>query len=359
MDVNNFWKNVYGNDEVFDPDEYMPNLPQMPEGETDSNNDWDVGNDQEVGTEPETVDASDNGSGDATELDDDFFTEEDDETYVLPPEPAPSNAASDIDNDGPSQDQVDSWVDEVVDQGFEDNPQEINDLPADLDDAFFNPNDANANANDSQTNDDKEFYSDDKGVTDAADDNYSDDGKQSLPDVSGGTPNDELYDDTYSIAEFPDDLTLTAPAAAPFHHEAPERVEVPSPNVGVKSSPAKRNDVSYAALSVIILVVAMLIPVAAYMLYRRRKRPAATKQQQEIFHKTYKKAERKMLKEHRNLNYRNHSPRSLDAVDMALDELSYHDETFDDEELPDANGEGSEDEQDEFVLDSNILESMN
>jgi len=351
MDVNNFWKNVYGSDEVFDPDEYMPSLPEFPEGETDGNNE------QEVGDEPETVDASDNDSvpdgspGDDTELDDDFFAEKDDETYVLPPEPepAPSDPASDIDNDGPSQEQVD-WVDEVVDPGFGDNTQEINDLPADLDDAFFNPNDADDMAEgyedvtDSQTNDDN----------DSADDNYSDD----APDISGGTPNDQLYDDTYSIAEFPEDLTLTAPAAAPFHHEAPERVEVPSPNVGVKASPANRNSISYAALSVVILVAAMLIPVAAYMLYRRRKKPAATKQQ-EIFQNTYKKAERKMLKEHRNLNYRNHSPRSLDAVDMALDELSYHDETFDDEELPDANGEGSGDEQDEFVLDSNILESMN
>ena len=97
--------------------------------------------------------------------------------------------------------------------------------------------------------------------------------------------------------------------------------------------------------------------------------------QQELFQKTYAKAEQKMLSEHKNLNYRNHQgttptahPSNLqhtpDAIDMALDEMSYQDEAFHDAPFRDeedgGTGSGSESsDSEEFVLDSNILQSMN
>merc|ERR1719413_249688 len=79
----------------------------------------------------------------------------------------------------------------------------------------------------------------------------------------------------------------------------------------------------------------MIVPAIAFLLHRKRKqiiggKGGAMTKHDEAFDKTYKKAERKMLREHRNLNYRNHerSPRSIDAIDIALDELSYVDEEF-------------------------------
>jgi hypothetical protein len=115
--------------------------------------------------------------------------------------------------------------------------------------------------------------------------------------------------------------------------------------------------------------------VIVFLLHRRRRqrKPSSSmKKQQEIFQNTYKKAEQKMLKEHRNLNYRNHSElspdRPKDAIDVALDELSYADE-YTDESFHDeeggvgtggrSDGEENGDGKDEFVLDSNLLQRMN
>merc|ERR1712176_679999 len=130
----------------------------------------------------------------------------------------------------------------------------------------------------------------------------------------------------------------------------------------------ERTDMGFIGIASIVLFLAMFVPAIAFVLHRRRQRMMS---KDEAFDKTYRKAEEKMLREHRNLNYRNHqgrSPRNIDAIDIALDELSYVDEEFRDEEggknghaNGHHNGENGIDgeEENDFVLDSNILQRMN
>jgi hypothetical protein len=337
MDVTNFWKNVLGNEDedVFDPNEYLPDVPADDsnsntnndnyDDNVDSNFNWDNGSEQEVGDQPGTVDANPQdpppATGDKPDLDDDFFKVGNDDKFVLLPDPPASDGfTNDIDNDRPTEEQVDSWVDEVKNKENE------------------------------------------GGSTDVTDE-----------DGPGGNAN--LYqDDKFGVAQFPDDAFDSGDPVIgndPFHHEAPDRAIVPNTK---QSTDSETQGVGSFEIAAIILVLAMIVPVVAFLLHRRQRRTptASTKNQQEIFQSTYKKAERKMLKEHRNLNYRNHSEmspdRPKDAIDMALDELSYADEytdeKFHDEEGGDTGGNSSDGEEngereDEFVLDSNLLHRMN
>ena len=339
MDVTNFWKNVYGNEDedVFDPGEYLPDTSNNldPVGESDNGNDpangnavesgsdngIEVGIDQveqiqtEIGTEPAEVDGDNTDS-----LDDDFFKDQD-ESFEVPPPPPQSDALGDINNTdgpGPSQDAVDSWVDEVIDSA--------GGIPKD--EAVSFPDEFPEDSPPSENGDD---------AVEA--------------DQPSGNPNDAMYeDDNFNVANFLDDNTLDdvfvdlPPASAPFHHEDPDTVDVPS--IGGVQKAAKS---PHYGLTGIILVIAIMIPIIAVLMHRRKSKPSSGSKQQELFQKTYNRAEKKMLKEHRNLNYRNHtSPREMDAIDVALDEEGGPKE-----------GENGEDVEDEFVLDSDILRHMN
>ena len=311
MDVNHFWKNVYNDqdEDVFAPEEYEPSLPVLDESTSDSNTgsrDWDPDmgpppmDQVGIGNKPSNVDASDNDT-----LDDDFFKESG-ESVQVPPPPAPG--ASDINNEQgpPTDEQVGNWIDEVIEDTKEDET-------VDYSDEFGGPSNPNAG-----------LYEDDEFKVANFDEN-------ALDDVfSDAIPNQ--------------------------HHEDPEPVNVPTIHQA-KASKGPMTGVVVAALLAIALV-------ALFVRRRRRARPSSTQQQQELFQKTYDRAEKKMLKEHRNLNYRNHhSPRELDAIDLALDELSYTNESFRDEpELNSSSGDSDDDENEgepEFVLDSDILMNMN
>ena len=317
MDVNNFWKNVYNDqdEDVFAPEEYEPSLPVLDESTSDSNTGSDFADRPDydpdmgpppmdqvgIGNEPSNVDASDNDT-----LDDDFFKESG-ESVQVPPPPAPGS--SDIDNEQgpPTDEQVGNWIDEVIEDTKED-----------------------------QTVD----YSDEFG--------------------GPSNPNAGLYeDDEFKVANFDENALddVFSDAIPNQHHEDPEPVNVPTIHQA-KASKGPTTGIVVAALLAVALVV-------LFVRRRRQTRPSSTQQQQELFQKTYDRAEKKMLKEHRNLNYRNHhSPRELDAIDLALDELSYTNESFRDE--PELNtstsGDSDDDENEgepEFVLDSDILMNMN
>ncbi len=355
MDVTNFWKNVYGNEDedVFDPDEYLPDTSNNLDPVGDSDNDSDpvdgnavesgsdngieVGIDQveqiqpEIGEEPAEVDGDDNDA-----LDDDFFKDQD-ESFEVPPPPPQSDALGDINNDGPgpSQDAVDSWVDEVIDSAGGIPDDEAVSFP----DEFPEDSPPSENGDSSEPDDD---------AVEA--------------DQPGGNPNEAIYeDDNFNVANFLDDNTLDdvfvdlPPASAPFHHEDPDTVDVPS--IGGVQKAAKS---PHYGLTGTILVIAIMVPIIAVLMHRRKSKPSSVSKQQDLFQKTYNRAEKKMLKEHRNLNYRNHtSPREMDAIDVALDELSYTHESFHDEEGGPKEGGNGEDVEDEFVLDSDILRHMN
>merc|ERR1712157_630674 len=132
-----------------------------------------------------------------------------------------------------------------------------------------------------------------------------------------------------------------------------------------RSKDAEKTDAKYIGIGIIVLIALVCIPVIAIFLARRKRNGA--KKDQEAFQSTYEKAEQKMLKEHRNLNYRSHedgSPRKKDAIDVALDELSYNDDenSFRDESYRDDASSKQEEGQgtdEDFVLDSNILQRMN
>jgi hypothetical protein len=384
MDVTNFWKNVYGNEDedLFDPDEYLPDLPANDnyDDNVETNIVWDNDNQQEVGDLPATVDANDDinndgqdqlPTGNEQELDDDFFKVVDDDKFVLPPDPPVSDVTSDIDNDGPTEEQVDSWVDEVVEKD--------NENTYDTDDMAGGYTDATDSLFDDINNDEDEddISGGNADITDATAGTSIQVNDNSSDDISGGKQpidNANLYeDDTFGVAQFLDDVFFdAAPASAPFHHEDPDRAIVPNSS---KSAGSEKQNMSYIEIAGIILVLAMTVPVIVFLLHRRRRqrKPSSSmKKQQEIFQNTYKKAEQKMLKEHRNLNYRNHSElspdRPKDAIDVALDELSYADE-YTDESFHDeeggvgtggrSDGEENGDGKDEFVLDSNLLQRMN
>eukprot|EP00535_Pseudo-nitzschia_heimii_P003912 CAMPEP_0197177826 /NCGR_PEP_ID=MMETSP1423-20130617/3287_1 /TAXON_ID=476441 /ORGANISM="Pseudo-nitzschia heimii, Strain UNC1101" /LENGTH=1084 /DNA_ID=CAMNT_0042627433 /DNA_START=399 /DNA_END=3653 /DNA_ORIENTATION=+ len=228
---------------------------------------------------------------------------------------------------------------------------------------------------------------------------YDDD--ENVNDNVGGSGNDVLYDDDngdfLTIAQFDDGpVPESPPVFSPVgggsdeHHEGPERDSVwKGFGSGGRAPGTEREDISFIGIAGIVLVLATLVPVSAFLLHRRRRRARGDSKfptkQDEAFDKTYKRAEKKMLREHRNLNYRNHSgqsPRSIDAIDIALDELSYVDEEFRDEEgaalSSTANGgadhhhrnggdggrhggapNGDDEETDGFVLDANLLQRMN
>jgi len=133
-----------------------------------------------------------------------------------------------------------------------------------------------------------------------------------------------------------------------------------------RSKAAEKTDAKYIGIGVIVLIALIFIPIIAIYLARQKRK--GTKKEQDTFQSTYEKAERKMLKEHRNLNYRNHedgAPRKKDAIDVALDELSYNDDensfrdesSFrDDASSKQEEGQGTDGE---FVLDATILQRMN
>jgi len=133
-----------------------------------------------------------------------------------------------------------------------------------------------------------------------------------------------------------------------------------------RSKAAEKTDAKYIGIGVIVLIALIFIPIIAIYLARQKRK--GTKKDQDTFQSTYEKAERKMLKEHRNLNYRNHedgAPRKKDAIDVALDELSYNDDensfrdesSFrDDASSKQEEGQGTDGE---FVLDATILQRMN
>jgi len=474
MDVNNFWKNVYGEEDIFDPDEYQPDLPGSSGGSSSgstNNNDFTDDNGgaptqtfpsqdppfvPEVGDQPATSDTSDG------QLDDDFFTRNDDDmpngpdvypqdddfqvgvppskmpdddnVPILPtlpqqmtgsPTDAPSGAPTEVPRSGSTDkgtynDDIAGPITDYSDDvagGIKDYSDDVARPATDYTDddgskPLTNYNDDNPNKEVTNYDDDNKeagiqngtpggvvdnwedddtgiIYSDDvsSGSSNGggADEtmNYSDDVPQSNFDPtdfddentgvvemyddnmpSGGSlgSNEALYDDDNSnsgfiIAEFDDGpLPETPPTFSP-HHENPERPSIWNKIDGSRAPGAERDDLSFIGIAGIVLVCCMTIPVVAFLLNRRkRKQPNVTKQDQ-VFNNTYNKAEKKMLKEHRNLNYRNHpSPRSIDAIDVALDELSYVDEDFRDEEGgKNEDGEGNPD----FVLDANILQRMN
>jgi len=392
MDVTDFWKTVYAeqDEDVFEDDEYLPDLGNGDDSNNDGDNidndknDDDVsGNDnvnnddgksndddgqqivedeQEIGDQPEEVSLPENDeytedttsgddvenkeeeqpadedndadegqdppSKDPDELDDAFFTDGGDATdgngsddsYELPPTPPSSDAGSDISNEnsgGATEEQVDSWLDEVVEKA------------------------------------------DEAGDTDGNDENSdsSNEGKSVVQDSQDVSAQDE----DFSIAHFPDDEFFFTdapspqqnipPAHIPSHYEPPERASVPAIGGNSDSSKSKKATASYLGLGGIFLGAVLIIPLVAF-LWHRRRRPSK-KQQQAMFKNTYNKAEQKIVKEHRNLNYRDHSHSSLND---ALDGVSYV-EQFHDEE----GGMSGEDDQvePEFVLDSNILQRMN
>lgn len=369
MDVTYFWKNVYGeeDEDVFDPEDYQPDIPtnnldpvedtgnasdsdrndnnavdnvKESENDANSNNDIEVGIEQavpQIGDEPAEVDATDDS------LDDDFFKDQDESFEVNDPPPT-SDALGDINNGGPgpTQEEVESWVDEVID-----NAGGIPD-----DEAVSFPDEFPEGTNDA-----------DKG-----DASEPDDDAVNADQPSGGNPNDAFYeDDNFNVANFLDDTTLDdvfvdlPPASAPFHHEDPQAVDVPSIG-GTSDALQQVSKAPHYGLTGTILVIAILVPMIAVLMHRRKRKPSSISKQQELFQKTYNRAEKKMLKEHRNLNYRNHhTPREMDAIDAALDELSYTNESFHDEEGgPDqSREEDGEDVEPEFVLDSDILRRMN
>jgi len=382
MDVTHFWKTVYSDeieDDFFSDEEYQTDLPDngQPAGDVVEQPVGDVVEQPVggvVGVEVGIPGGNpDDGQVSSGGLDDDFFKSTDDDGFVLPPEPPPGESVINTEGNVPTDEQVDSWVDEVTDTAdqFTDvvedgglgdaNTAEI----TDYDGGTNNPPDETDSDEDVQAEappDDKNSYSDDMinepdnkdefgSIRGSDDDSTAFEIAQFPEDEFGSVRGSDDDSTTFEIAQFPEDEF--APVHAPSHYENPETATVIVPKLdGSKSGSVERDEISYIGLAGIILVIAMIVPVVAFLLHRRRRKPT-TRKEQELFQNSYNKVEKKMLKEHRNLNYRNHtSPTSIDA---ALDELSYVNEEFKDEE-----GRGkNNDAENEFVLDATILQRMN
>jgi len=121
------------------------------------------------------------------------------------------------------------------------------------------------------------------------------------------------------------------------HHEPPERVPVPSlvsttQNTAAVASPSS-SSLSSGGVVGILFVAALMIAAVAFLIRYRRHRSGGTlstgrmKKQQLRFQQAFRKAERQVVSQHRNLNDRDHSsPSSASALfhdDAALGSIKF------------------------------------
>eukprot|EP00532_Pseudo-nitzschia_australis_P005888 CAMPEP_0168177080 /NCGR_PEP_ID=MMETSP0139_2-20121125/8214_1 /TAXON_ID=44445 /ORGANISM="Pseudo-nitzschia australis, Strain 10249 10 AB" /LENGTH=894 /DNA_ID=CAMNT_0008096009 /DNA_START=504 /DNA_END=3188 /DNA_ORIENTATION=+ len=333
LDVTHFWTSIYSEEEDYDEGEFQDTgdssystqgVDNDQKGQNEELNEQEQSENQ--GTNTDKVEES--PSLDPEKLDDDFFAdgsdkkEEDggnDETFELPP--LQNDLKSDTSNkitDEATEEQIDSWGDEV--------------------------------------NDKADQQDDESAKKDSAE--GEDDFSIAL------FPEDEFAPTYLPLMEPPtiNPTIAPPPAHVPSHYEAPKEEPLPESAGlnGVPSIPQGTNSpFSFSAIAGIIVVSAIIAFIVAFILNRRRKR--SKKQQQAMFESTYNKAERKIVKEHRNLNYRDHTSSSFND---ALDDIQYIEEFRDEEggtgRSGSPNSGGDEEQPDfEFVLDSNILQRMN
>jgi len=208
----------------------------------------------------------------------------------------------------PSQEEIDSWENDVLLSA-----KEQNDIIEQAEDTF-----ADADGNDSITTPPPQPV---KPHTDFTIADFSSTGSPSIKPahVTG-----------FTLTESPS----TKPAHAPSHFEPPERASVPSvPSLSkTQNTSSTSSSISSGGIFGILFVSALIIAAVAFIIRRRRRRrrsgrpsPRSIKQQQNRFQKAFKNAERKVVNQHRNLNYRDHSSTSSSAFydDAALDSIKF------------------------------------
>lgn len=344
MDVTHFWTSVYGEEEDDQEDFQVTggssngneNGSQSIKDEFEEENDEDDKEDQpaeeDKKNEQKEPDSEETSTGaDPEKLDDDFFVTGDipneggdnDESFELPPPPSTDKPNSDVSNEGATEELVDSWVDEVIEKADE------------------------ANKSDGQS------------------------------EQNGNGEDGDAEKDDFTIAQFPEEEfietkspltseptpnpTIAPPVHVPSHYEPPKEEPLPQ-SAGLNNTPSpqkKSGSAPLGGVTGIVVVSAILLCIAAFML--RRRRNPSIKQQQAMFEKTYNQAEQKIVNEHKNLNYRDHSTSSFhDALDDIQFNEEFHDEEGGSGHSSSPRSRGSDDRSDlDFVLDSNILQRMN
>lgn len=318
MDVNHFWTSLNDEEEI---DDFPQNFFEGVSDQGDTNGE-DTPGDGDEPTDNDEQEQSGNRDEEYNfppvnpeDVNDDHFKDtfednegtDDGETFLLPTLPPQDDVESnfsDTDGEGASGSEVDAWVDKVIDAAGE----------------MGTLIDEDANTED-QMND---------------------------------NPEEHIQD---NVAPSPSP-SIGSPVHVPSHYEVPQREPVPSLdgfNNGTSTiSQPNPATVNFSGITAVSIVGVVLVAIAVWW---RLSRNPTKKQQKAMFEKTYNKAERKIVNEHRNLNYRDHSSSSIHD---ALDDIQYLEEFHDEEggRGHHSSGEGDDDSV-EFVLDSNILQRMN
>mmetsp|Transcript_16216 Transcript_16216/g.44893 ORF Transcript_16216/g.44893 Transcript_16216/m.44893 type:complete len:886 (-) Transcript_16216:157-2814(-) len=344
MDVTHFWTSIYGDEEEDDQEDFQvteeknndnnenENIKDEFEEENDEDDKEDQPTEEDKKNEqkqPESVET--NTDADPENLDDDFFANgedqdeggsENDDTFEFPPLPPTNKPDSDMSNEGATQELVDEWVDEVIEKA----------------DETHNPTDESDQIGD---NNQEEAKKDDFTIAEFPEEEFV---QSKSPFTNEPTPNP----------------TISPPVHVPSHYEPPQEEPLPG-SAGLNSAAsgltgANSSSVPFGGITGIFIVSAIILCIAAFM-FRRRRNPSK-KQQQAMFEKTYNQAERKIVNEHKNLNYRDHASSPFHD---ALDDIQFKEEFHDEEGGSGHSGSprSGVSEDHEFVLDSNILQRMN
>jgi len=235
----------------------------------------------------------------------------------------------------PTQEEIDSWENDVL---MSLSAKQQNDIIERAEDSF-----ANAEAE----------------AADAADDSLA----------TPPYPTEPHTDFTFADFSLTENRTTelpstTKPAAnETSHHEPPEREPVPSlvgttqNTAAAVPSPSSSSSLSSGGVVGILFVAALLLATVAFLIRYRRQRSGGTpstgrmEKQQLRFQQAFQKAERQVVNQHRNLNYRDHSSTSSASGafhdDAALGSIKFtgsddveHDK-FHDEVEGGGNGHGS------------------
>ena len=360
MDVTHFWTSIYSDEDDYDDDGFQ-DTNDVANGSQETDDNDDVDQPQEEVDDEDNEDTQTDGNNDVDEqeqsdndgtnsdeehelppldsvsLDDDFFVEGDDaneggedneDTFELPPLPPQDDSGNEDPNTnthGATDGEVDSWVDEVIEKA----------------DEMQDPIDQSEQTDDGSG----DSVADDFSIAQFPEQEYP----PTLSPFDEPTPNP----------------TVAPPVHVPSHYEAPKEEQLPDlageTGTEVTSQLSNTSFLSFGGIAGMIAATFLILAIVAFMI-RRRQKPSK-KQQQQMFEKTYNKAERKMVDEHRNLNYRDHSSSRFQD---ALEDIHYVEEFHDEEGGIGRSGSGSpnksgnEDQpENEFVLDSNILQRMN
>ena len=436
MDVTHFWESIYESEKLQQDDDDVQFEKNDLDEVLDEHS--TVAFDDEKSDEDDDIfNAFVNGQDDASTTDNSSDEDTDDDTYEIPP-PPPKNDLIDEDvaqmfddhtsnnskddihiGTPPTQEQLDSWKNDVV------SAQEQNAIIEEAKDKFISGdnnggvdphgdyhNDNHNTYLHGETHDHETYKQVASSSTTIINDNTNkeignepisftisdleEDVQQLDPPPSSSStisPSKGHIDFTvadFTVTESEDVVESSQPAHSPTHIEPPNREPLPAlhssglkheDNGGVSSS----SSVSAGGIVAILFVTILIGLIAAMFVRRRRQRrgggggttggsAGSNKKQHAMFQNKFRQAEKNIVGQHRNLNYRDHSSStSSGAFHDALDDIKYTnsggaggDQFHDEVGVCVAGRKGDEDEENDeeqdpvdFVLDSQILQRMN